>query len=491
MVRRTSLLVTLTLATVVALGIGGAWKSFIYWGSSILSAAPTQSDFYEYLHVRGDGEVLISRYDANYDPDTAVTKSLDGEVVDTTGRLQVTLQGIQLMPAADVNPPPDPVWENRLLPYGVTKEPQLWYFVHNGQLNGSGYFIGYDSRQNIPLAYIGREGFRKEKPPLEEHFQIDFRTILPGSYLEQGSMTIDSWDRTSEPSSGRSYDSFYVATEGDVLKINTSDRTLRELATEVDAFAVGQVQTPLEELPLADEGAIYYNPQFQLLARTPDHLLLFDPGDSTMVRFQVPEVLKNRSAIYYMIDDETLLGHDTSQEGAIARNLLVWFDSDKVLREQEVILSVDFDPPNPQAEAVKAAIGYPAPIVQLIDTGLVWPWRYLRNEQVASFTEGVRKAYRDNWSWITVGITFSLGAILAGWVVYLQRRSDRSHTLCWVAFVFFAGAPGFLAYLFHRQWPVSLPCPECGCRTPLDRASCFRCSAEFPRPLANGSEVFA
>jgi hypothetical protein len=51
--------------------------------------------------------------------------------------------------------------------------------------------------------------------------------------------------------------------------------------------------------------------------------------------------------------------------------------------------------------------------------------------------------------------------------------------------------PGYLAYRFHRTWPVLEDCPRCGEQSPRDRDRCSDCGATFPPPELKGLEIFA
>ena len=54
---------------------------------------------------------------------------------------------------------------------------EKWYFQHNGKLEGSGYFVGYDFKSFLCIGYIGRNGFRHDEPPEDEQFPVDGRQM--------------------------------------------------------------------------------------------------------------------------------------------------------------------------------------------------------------------------------------------------------------------------------------------------------------------------
>jgi hypothetical protein len=61
----------------------------------------------------------------------------------------------------------------------------------------------------------------------------------------------------------------------------------------------------------------------------------------------------------------------------------------------------------------------------------------------------------------------------------------------WPLFVLAIGLPGWAGYRFGRPWPVLEPRPTCEDEVPRDRTDCAGCAAQFPRPLLEGTEVFA
>ena len=60
-----------------------------------------------------------------------------------------------------------------------------------------------------------------------------------------------------------------------------------------------------------------------------------------------------------------------------------------------------------------------------------------------------------------------------------------------IVFAFIFGLPGWIAYRFHRTWPVLEECPACHQPSPRDREDCLDCGKAFPPPPLKGIEVFA
>jgi hypothetical protein len=49
---------------------------------------------------------------------------------------------------------------------------------------------------------------------------------------------------------------------------------------------------------------------------------------------------------------------------------------------------------------------------------------------------------------------------------------------------------GLIAYRLVVDWPVRVPCPQCGRKRPLQDDLCPHCQAEWPKPVPRGIEIF-
>src|SRR5262249_25159863 len=60
-------------------------------------------------------------------------------------------------------------WDRRINSFADDRVPRgYWYFIADGQSDGSGYFVGYDSENRTCLGYLGLGGFRESSLPSEE-----------------------------------------------------------------------------------------------------------------------------------------------------------------------------------------------------------------------------------------------------------------------------------------------------------------------------------
>ncbi|KAJ3050291.1 hypothetical protein HK102_012324, partial [Quaeritorhiza haematococci] len=185
---KTSLPGRLLAAAVLAIGFGTAWFAFAMWlGSAVLSAtrdeAATRIDQFV---VTTDGTPLIMSMVAD-GRSRPTFRDLDG-VARQDGDESRMVSNAQLPGLADdsrgISSPSD--WRTRLVTLRTGGDPaEAWYFVHDGQSRGSGYFVGYERLGNRLLGSIDSSGFREGPVPPEDRipFRVD-RSFGPWSLTE-------------------------------------------------------------------------------------------------------------------------------------------------------------------------------------------------------------------------------------------------------------------------------------------------------------------
>ena len=82
-----------------------------------------------------------------------------------------------------------------------------------------------------------------------------------------------------------------------------------------------------------------------------------------------------------------------------------------------------------------------------------------------------------------------LSAVLAWLIARRCVLSVRDRWL-WAFGIFWLGPYGIFMLLALREWPVRVPCPNCGRKRSVQRELCEYCGAEFVRPLPDGTEIF-
>jgi hypothetical protein len=104
---------------------------------------------------------------------------------------------------------------------------------------------------------------------------------------------------------------------------------------------------------------------------------------------------------------------------------------------------------------VAAALAPLAAAVVTFGMPLLWTLR----SQKETYPAALVKFGRFLWPSVLTVLLASAGCAAAAY--RRQRRFGLPHAAAWACFVFMGGLPGWIAYRFHRQWPVLEECPTC------------------------------
>ena len=143
---------------------------------SIVSDVVSSGQTHEQLLFLWDGTPVIESYvGRRYESRTF--RNLDGtniEVADDALRDGERLQG----PEYRGKPFTGLRWRERVVCfYNNWYGAEVWYFMHDGKLQGHGYFVGYDKIAKAKIGYIGCDGFRPDEPPLDRQFTVNGRRM--------------------------------------------------------------------------------------------------------------------------------------------------------------------------------------------------------------------------------------------------------------------------------------------------------------------------
>ena len=173
MTERPKLLPAFVLASCLAVGFGLVWAICYAWtgqAAFIWLRLPWAA---EKIVVTAKGKPLIQYYE-NRDSHKERYRDLDGDPV------TVRFGDGWTQAQATVQPPagkPPFVWEcdwAQRIRIFQGPEKTYWHFVHDGKRNGTGYFVGFDTkRDNLRIGFIGTGGFRQTMVPQQERFPVD------------------------------------------------------------------------------------------------------------------------------------------------------------------------------------------------------------------------------------------------------------------------------------------------------------------------------
>ena len=483
MIKREAIVRPLLLACLVAIGTGVVICFAVVWsvpiGEQLLGPEKTRQS----LLIQEDGTPLISSSPSAYRSQAGYT--LEG--VEVPGDEPIRALYGASFPALRTQQPAlfSLGWELRIVTFADDRRPATyWYFVHDGKLDGSGCFVGFDSASKSRVGYIGARGFRLDQPPPEERIPVDGRLLARGAAFGR---TVYLGDR--EPYYGWGVRTVHIISADRLLEVDLRKRSIRTVMEHGDMLGVSELSRPLS--PPAKENSDDTRLWRSYVAiRTPDRVFLLDKTRHTQRSYLLPpQVGLGRLAFYEIADGLALVDVPRDIEGDTWHDLF-WIDTaGKTLRHEEVLLETASILDRPKAAAWIGAGPVWSPIVVLVLVPLVWLESSHDLGQELTLVQAYQRAVEDTW--LPLVTLFAVAGAMA-WLCYRrQRRYAQPWTAVWVTFVFLGGIPALLGYLWHRRWPVRLPCPACQQRVPRDRPQCPECGTEFPLPASKGTEVFA
>lgn len=500
MLRYRENLFSLFLAALVAVGIAALWGMCISVSKDSLGGRQVASLAYEVpvrtargmiirypaqIWLRSDGEAFVSN--AGYRPDAGQQfYSLDLQPIKLTSKERWLI-------GAELRTPPRPSdgfsrlnWRQRIVPASQTASTsEHWYFVHDGQLDGRGYFIGYDATTKLRVGYLVKTGFSVELPPREEWFEMDGRrmTRFSSSVIRQREESARHYPGgiyLPLPAALLPESVEYFVSGGRLWSTDLRARVVQPLTADegVIAFDVSRAPANGDSLPVEE----LTSKDARFVVRTSHKLMLMDLTGKEEAAWVIPDELRDKALSWYVLDDGNAAVIWTERKGDgpwWAQTELAWVDRDgQIVRQQSFVLS---ETPRAKTAWTEAMATLDLPFFALA----LGPYYWNRHSLSETFSSMVA----DNWPPLIV--ISMISAVLAVLTYRRQRRFALSGAGAWAAFVFLLGAPGWLAYRWHRRWPVLQPCSECHKPAPRDRDACASCGQLFPPPAPIGTEMFA
>ncbi len=485
------------LAATLAAGFGTAWFVIVIWlGTSILQALPQEAQSSrEVLIFLTDGTPLIQTTQSG-DLSLVTYRDLKGRertVADRDDQISgVYLYGQRVSTAISLARTD---WPQRINIFMDERERDaVWYFVHDDDWPGSGYFVGYERTSNRLIGYIGLAGFRAQPVPSGELIPVHGDSAFAFGYWSSVPLSIyanagrgwalrpDRWDvppRLVHVPSGKS--------------LRVVDLSARTVTTVFEAPApIVSVGIPY----LASYSGRKSTKELPILVRAGQKIYKLDHQYKLIGTFTMPAELDHRSSVsWYEADNgqalvECVLPPKPGQavtDNVTKTTIYVIADDGSIRDSFEVALQAGSNLQNGQAAfPFLIALGCPVPAV-LVTGGLLMAM----NNPTLDFATVLGEGLKQFWPWLA--IVLALSSILAavswrrGRVFELSRRDQA----VWVVFVLLFGAPAFAGFLLHRRWPVREPCPHCHARCARDRDACAECGTLFPAPALKGTEIFA
>jgi hypothetical protein len=360
----------------------------------------------------------------------------------------------------------------------VHEDHTVWYFLHDGQVRGHAYLVGYDVRSKQKAGYLGRHGFRSDEPPLEDRFPV------------AGDKMLRSWqilvnngaepEKLAEPLAFHLADCCWLLADDGLIRINLKERTVHRVRKEEGLVSAQVLFRP------GSRGALSSDERFiaTILVRTPQKVLMLDLNSGKELgSYALPAELRTANIQWFQISADSALS-----KKAYSGDELFWLDATgRIVRRELVRLEKPPQPPK-IVEDITVSVAAPSPAVIFGALAFI-PWHEPDRPQSLDYGEAFLKAlYASKWIFL---ITGGVSIVLACLCYRRQRRYGLPWPAAWTVLVLLVGLPAYLGYRCHREWPVRLPCPSCGRPTPRDREGCLYCGRELPSPAPKGIEVFA
>jgi hypothetical protein len=486
--------VPVLLALLLAVGTLVIWVFVCMFCSQSLNQVWPQQVVREQVFVQEDGTPAIATT-SNVDNDrvmSRVVRTLEGEVIEH----ETPLSSGSLMGPAFLQRYHNPGWDwtGHILSATDGRDPaQLWYVIHDGQLQGHAWLEGFDSVTRQRIGFIGRQGFRTEQLPPDELFPMDARLFRTG-----GTWVSSRWvSRQVDPYSPARRTSrtgrlpewvVYLISGSQLLEIDLRARSVRTLIEDQ-----GLISATVVEQAVSEGGAdrLPFGAPQHLAVRSEDHLWIVDPNTGQRRQYPLSGDVRRANLEVYELSDGLLVrwwnwpAYDTDDEH------LVWLDQQgQVVRERTITLRRE--PPlrtTRYGAEVAEVIAVPVPALLALGLLVGLPMDLMGRGEAATYWEALATGWsRVGWDAVFVSL---LTLIPAWWCLWRQRRYGQGSRVIWFVFVLLLGPPGLVGYLLHRRWPVREACPGCGQRVPRDRERCSACGQEFPAPPPTGIEVFA
>jgi hypothetical protein len=475
---------SVVLATALAIGVSVLWLFAFGWVMAIVQQFFGARSLSEQLYFTAEGKPLIQSSD--YTSNTTVLRTLEGQTVDDVSKLE-------LQSASGWLPTPDcpylsqrqlreSSWSERVTGFLEMSSAQIFWYLMCDDDGTHAYFEGFDSKTRTRIGYLGKQGFRLEKPPRHELLEIDPRSLslwlgrFAGQYGNQGREPYGFGMVSNQPAM------VFVLSSNKLYRVDFRRRAIEPVATDEPVLALGNVSQPVR-VPDQSEPIS----KRRIVLRMANQLQLMDEDGVVLRTIPLPNELRDRlvSTALTLSEEAVVVGFaDPGHE----LTDIYWIDtSGKVARHQSARIAERLFSDHEQP-MWQVALALPAPLAVSFAT-LVGPLEGVVSRRFDSYSDSLAHLLHNGWPWIA-GV-FVLAAVLAAATYRRQRRLSQPAVGLWTLLVFVLGPAGWIGYLVHRNWPATARCAQCGAVVPQDRLECAGCAAEFAPPARRGVEIFA
>lgn len=347
-----------------------------------------------------------------------------------------------------------------------------WYGVRpSTQVNGA-YCVGYDKTTKELVGYISQNGFHRELPPREQWFPTngDLSMWISGASI----------GRTA---AGVRVNTYTRSLPGEIVFLASSDRIW-------EIVLLSRVARPFFEAPnIVSISAAPDGKSQGLFVRTASEVIAIDLNGRRRTTWKIPQELQHENLQWYELADGNALVQTLRQRTNDIHVRFYWVSRDGAIAKTERLDAHLGLPGGPRVDHLIWAAATPAPLTSSFVSLFTVPLNAVGQGDQQDLPAAMAHSLSDAWP--ALSVVYLLAALLACMTYRRQVRYALPAAGLWAAFVFVLGLPGWLAYRWHRDWPVLKECGECHRAAPRDREACAACGSLFAAPPPLGTEVFA
>lgn len=414
-------------------------------------------------------------------------------------------------------------WPERMLIFRTRtgSANNLWYFLHDGQAHGRGFFVGYEYETRRRIGFLGTSGFRETEVPAEEMFPV----VSKNGSLSNRIVGTNIWTNNY----AYLIQGAYGIQPGHVLYLNAETSIYR---VDLNTHLVQKVFESEDDPILAvDFGPLLQGVDSQeersLAIRTASQVVLLDPEGKETSRVKLPtKIAGSKSFSLFKVADDRLIattetlvqkpfeeihaedfppgarailaegeGRESICLCQIKQVGITRFQPDgSVVSYHEIALPVRLVPLQSMKWSMASIWLLACPL--LMDGALLLSPVFMMMEGTP-IREGIHADWKDisqsfQISFVSFFLVSHLFPLLWGGLAWKRMRRaglSAGEVRYWTGFVYVCGLCGWVGFLTHRAWPVEETCRSCGRPTAVTRDHCLHCGKSLPIPEPRGIEI--
>ncbi len=466
-------------AFILAAAASFLWMCAATWASDFVTQFLPTTTIRENVYVLRDGSIVIATHvaEGRHNFFRQSYRTIDNQPIAELKDGSISY-GSSLIAAHDPHKLFQRLpWLQRIDGYstGIAKTGQnleFWYFIHDGLLDGSGYFARFDAESKRLLDYMGKNGMTPQRPGPAESFTVrgdrQSNYVMGQRYPYRG---LEPWRLPAI--------TFFLVGPRQVVEV---DLPVRRATTVWEGDGIIDIAS----LPKVGKASRSTDPDEapkRFVVRAESRLIVLNNKYQEDYSVEIPESMRGKGLTIWELAEGGLLAEADRDISARDKEKFATIPKNGPATFFDIPLE---NTPPPSKSWPVVGLASPAPL------GLLYGWGiHPGTAQNYGHGNSWSDAFRDEWPriWPTLLTSILLGAALAVWVRRRQRQLGLDYADLWAGFVLILGPAGLFAYLVHRSWPVLEACPACGVNVPRDRETCLHCGAEFPGPAALSTEI--